>query len=54
MTFTLIWITTMNLKDLEHDLNELEEFNFIYKQLLLLTIRIEQLEKQLKGLNLED
>ena len=43
-----------SLSEVEHDLHELKEFNFIYKQLLLLTERIEQLEKQLKGLNLED
>jgi hypothetical protein len=29
---------------MEHDLHEIEEFNFIYKQLLLLTERIERLE----------
>ena len=37
----------MNLKDLEHDLHEIEEFNFIYRQLLLLTERIEKIEEQL-------
>ena len=43
-----------SLSEVEHDLHEIEEFNFIYKQLLLLTERIEQLEKQLEGLNHED
>ena len=38
----------MSLSEVEHDLHEIEEFNFIYKQLLLLTERIEQLEKKLE------
>ena len=47
-------ITMNSLKDMEHDLHEIEEFNFIYKQLLLLTERIEQLEKQIDLLETEN
>ena len=44
----------MSLSEVEHDLHELEEFNFIYRQLLILTERIEQLEKQIDLLETEN
>ena len=39
-----------SLSEVEHDLHELEEFNFIYKQLLMLTERIENLELELANI----
>jgi len=44
----------MSLSELEHDLHEKEEFAFIYRQLLLLTERIERLEELLEDENLGD
>ena len=47
MKFTFIWMTTMNLKDMEHDLHEEEQFTFILKHMVRLQERVAALELSL-------